>query len=45
MKIYVDYIYSISDYRDESKWVDYGLLIHLFQIFDIRKFRTRYLYS
>ena len=44
MKIYVDYIYSIYDYKDESKWVDYGLLIHLLQIFDIRRFRHRYLY-
>jgi hypothetical protein len=33
MKIFVDYIHSSSDFKDESKWVDYGLLIHLNRIF------------
>jgi hypothetical protein len=43
MKIYVDYIYNVSDYKDESKWVDYGLLIHLNHVFDYRRFRSKYL--
>ena len=43
MKIFVDYIYHISDYNDESKWVDYGLLIHLSHVFDDRRFIWKYL--
>jgi hypothetical protein len=39
MKIFVDSIYNIEDYKNESKWVDYGLLIHLNRIFDIKKFK------
>ena len=29
MKIFVDNIKNSSDYNDESKWVEYYLLIHL----------------
>ena len=29
MKIFIDNIKQISDYNDESKWVDYYLLIYL----------------
>jgi hypothetical protein len=29
MKVFVDIIKDISDYDDESKWVDYGLLMYL----------------
>ena len=43
MKIYVDYIYNIVDYKDESKWVDYGLLIHLYRVFDNERFNWKYL--
>ena len=29
MKVFVDKIKNNSDYADESKWVDYGLLMNL----------------
>jgi len=29
MKIFVDKIRNSSDYKDESKWVEYNLLTHL----------------
>lgn len=29
MKVFVDKIKNNSDYDDESKWVDYGLLMYL----------------
>lgn len=43
MKIFVDYIYSFSDFKDESKWVDYGLLVHLNRIFPSERVRWSYL--
>ncbi len=42
MKIFVDYIYNIRDYKDESKWVDYGLLMHLNHVFDNERSRCIY---
>ena len=44
MKIYVDYVYNILDYKDESNWVDYGLLIHLSNVFDNERSKYIYLY-
>ncbi len=29
MKVYVDKVQSSSDYNDQSKWIDYNLLIYL----------------
>jgi hypothetical protein len=29
MKVFVDKVQNSSDYNDQSKWIDYQLLIHL----------------
>ena len=29
MKVFVDKVQNTSDYNDQSKWVDYHLLIYL----------------
>lgn len=29
MKIFVDKVQNTSDYNDQSKWIDYQLLIYL----------------
>ena len=32
MKIFVDKVQKKSDYNDQSKWIDYNLLIYLISI-------------
>jgi hypothetical protein len=34
MKIFVDNVKNSSDYNDESKWVEYDLLTHLYATFN-----------
>ena len=29
MKVFVDKVQNITDYNDQSKWIDYQLLIYL----------------
>ena len=33
MKVFVDQVKKRSDYKDQSKWIDYQLLIYLMSIY------------
>jgi hypothetical protein len=35
MKVFVDNVKKRSDYNDQSKWIDYHLLIYLISIYDM----------
>ncbi len=39
MKVFVDKVQNRSDYNDQSKWIDYQLLIHLISHYNKFLFR------
>ena len=43
MKIFGDKIKNSSDYNDESKWVEYNLLIHLNNTLNCENIHSRLL--